>query len=56
VEHSGGDPGVSTFMFFDPETNNGHILFVNTELDSLGQTQYMAILKKLKEYQELSHG
>ncbi|MFY0624900.1 MAG: beta-lactamase family protein [Reichenbachiella sp.] len=52
VGHSGGDPGVSTFMFFDPKTKNGRILFANTELDKDGEKQYRNILAKLKLYQE----
>ncbi len=37
IGHSGGDPGVSTHMFFNPKTQTGKILFVNTELDSNGK-------------------
>ena len=34
IGHNGGDPGVATFMYFDPETGIGQILFVNTSPDS----------------------
>ena len=34
IGHTGGDPGVSTFMFFDPEENIGWMLFINTDLNS----------------------
>jgi CubicO group peptidase (beta-lactamase class C family) len=29
--HSGGDPGVATFMFFEPETNIGVIILTNAD-------------------------
>ena len=32
VGHSGGDPGISTFMFFDPKLELGHIIMLNTAL------------------------
>ena len=32
IGHTGGDPGISTFMFFDPETGLGHIVMMNTSL------------------------
>lgn len=32
VGHTGGDPGISTFMFFDPKSQLGHIIMVNTAL------------------------
>ncbi len=34
VGHNGGDPGVLTFMYFDPQTSIGKILFINTDYDS----------------------
>jgi len=50
IGHTGGDPGVSTFMFFNPETKIGRILFINTGLDNEGAKQYFAIWDKLEEY------
>jgi CubicO group peptidase (beta-lactamase class C family) len=32
IGHTGGDPGVSTFMFFDPKTGLGHVVMINTSL------------------------
>ena len=32
IGHSGGDPGISTFMFFDPKLELGHIIMLNTAL------------------------
>ncbi|WP_438962816.1 serine hydrolase domain-containing protein [Nonlabens sp.] len=34
IGHSGGDPGVSTLMFFNPKTNLGRITFLNTDFNS----------------------
>jgi CubicO group peptidase (beta-lactamase class C family) len=50
IGHSGRDPGVSSFMFFDPNTELGRILLVNTELTIDGEKQYNNILDKLSEY------
>jgi len=50
IGHAGGDPGVSTFMFFDPETYMGRLLFINTGLDNEGAKQYFAVWDKLEEY------
>ncbi|MCB0463163.1 MAG: serine hydrolase domain-containing protein [Flavobacteriaceae bacterium] len=33
IGHNGGDPGIVTFMYFNPETGIGNILFVNTDFD-----------------------
>ncbi|RNC92009.1 MAG: class A beta-lactamase-related serine hydrolase [Allomuricauda sp.] len=32
IGHTGGDPGISTFMFFNPKTGLGHIVMLNTSL------------------------
>ena len=49
--HTGGDPGVSTFMFFNPKTNIGKLLFVNTDLDRDGANQFYAIWDTMGEYE-----
>ncbi|MGD1959454.1 MAG: serine hydrolase domain-containing protein [Fulvivirga sp.] len=49
--HIGGDPGVSTFLFFNPQTRIGKLLFVNTDLDANGAKQFYAIWDKLGEYE-----
>jgi CubicO group peptidase (beta-lactamase class C family) len=51
IGHMGGDPGVSTFMFFNPKTRIGKLLFVNTDLDEKGAKQFYAIWDKLGEYE-----
>ncbi|WP_350284483.1 serine hydrolase domain-containing protein [uncultured Croceitalea sp.] len=52
IGHMGGDPGVSTFMFFNPKTKVGKLFFVNTDLDSKGAKQFYAVWDKLAEYEE----
>ncbi|WP_210423607.1 serine hydrolase domain-containing protein [Croceivirga thetidis] len=54
VGHSGGDPGISTFMFFDPELKLGHIIMVNTALTGESVEKqlipiFKAVNKNLKE-------
>ncbi|MEM8909883.1 MAG: serine hydrolase domain-containing protein [Bacteroidota bacterium] len=52
IGHTGGDPGVSTFMFFNPELKIGRILMINTNLiNDKGVQQYFSIWDKLEEYQ-----
>ncbi len=50
IGHTGGDPGISTFMFFDPETGLGHIVMMNTSLsgESVNQ-QLIPIFKSLQK-------
>ncbi|MEL1245275.1 serine hydrolase domain-containing protein [Flavobacterium sp. DGU11] len=33
IGHTGGDPGISSLMFFDPETGIGRFLMINTDID-----------------------
>ncbi len=51
IGHMGGDPGVSTFMFFNPKTKIGKLLFVNTDLDQKGADQFYEVWDKLGEYE-----
>lgn len=51
IGHMGGDPGVSTFLFFNPKTKIGKLLFVNTDLNQRGAKQFYAIWDKLGEYE-----
>ncbi|NHF60870.1 beta-lactamase family protein [Flavobacteriaceae bacterium TP-CH-4] len=51
IGHTGGDPGVSTFMFFDPDTKIGKLLFINTDLDPEGAKQFFSIWKQLEQYE-----
>ncbi|MEM8846805.1 MAG: serine hydrolase domain-containing protein [Bacteroidota bacterium] len=50
IGHMGGDPGVSTFMFFDPKTKVGRLLFINSDLDKAGADEFYAIWDKLITY------
>lgn len=51
--HTGGDPGVSTFMFFNTETKIGRYLVINTDLvDQEGVDQFFEIWNTLEAYQE----
>jgi len=47
IGHSGGDPGVSTFMFFNPDSKVGSIVLVNTDFGPEGAQQYEAIIEML---------
>ena len=50
IGHTGGDPGVASYMFFNPSTNRGRILIVNTELEKEGVSEFSKIWNKLKEF------
>ncbi|MEM9075951.1 MAG: serine hydrolase domain-containing protein [Bacteroidota bacterium] len=53
IGHTGGDPGIAAFMFFDPKTNLGRVLFINTSLrNSEGVDEFFAIWDALGEYAE----
>lgn len=49
--HSGGDPGIMTFMMFDPETGIGRIVFTNKfDDEGNGMNQLVYIWKTLEDY------
>ncbi len=48
--HSGGDPGISSFMFFDPKTQLGRILVLNTDLNEEGYKAFLGLWETLAEY------
>ncbi|MCC1485533.1 serine hydrolase domain-containing protein [Winogradskyella immobilis] len=51
IGHTGGDPGVSSLMFFNQKNKIGRILFVNTNIQSQdGFDSYFGIMNKLDEY------
>lgn len=53
IGHTGGDPGVSTFMFFHRETGIGKYLAINTDFSSQeGVDEFIAIWKTLEKYQD----
>jgi CubicO group peptidase (beta-lactamase class C family) len=52
IGHTGGDPGVSTIMFFDPKTAIGRLLIVNTNInDKKGNDAFYSIWNTLGKYQ-----
>lgn len=51
IGHTGGDPGVATYMFFNTKTKTGKILIVNTNLNKEGIKEFFDIWKKLEEYE-----
>lgn len=54
IGHTGGDPGVSTFLFFDPKTKTGRLLFINTGIDQEGAKEFFEVWNALGEYVDRS--
>lgn len=53
IGHTGGDPGVSAIMFFNPKNNIGRILITNTNfVDKIGNDTFYLIWNKLEKYQD----
>lgn len=53
IGHTGGDPGIMTFMTFDPETGYGYIIFTNkSDGEGDGYNQLVYTWKTLQEYLE----
>lgn len=53
VGHTGGDPGVASFMFFDPEKDIGRIIMTNTDFNNQNDVDtFFTIYNKLDEYGE----
>ncbi len=53
IGHTGGDPGIATFMFFDPDTNLGRVLMINTSIrNRKGVEEFYAVWNTLGEFQE----
>jgi len=52
IGHTGGDPGVLSMMYFDPETNLGRIMIFNTNFsDKAGNDAFYSIWNILEQYQ-----
>lgn len=49
VGHTGGDAGLSSFLFFDPKTRVGKIFLTNTELGEVTAPQFKAIWQLLDQ-------
>lgn len=52
IGHGGSDPGVTTLMYFDPDSKKGSYLQVNTEVTKKNSQNFIDIWRKLIEYQE----
>lgn len=51
IGHTGGDPGTSSLMFFNPEDKIGRILLVNTNIENQeGVNAYYGIYNVLDDY------
>ena len=51
VGHTGGDPGVTALLFFNPKNNIGRILLVNTEIQNKeGVKTFYGIFDTLEEF------
>lgn len=51
VGHTGGDPGVLSILFFDPETCTGRLMIINTSITSqAGGQAFYAIYDALGKY------
>lgn len=52
IGHTGGDPGVATFMFFKPKSKTGKIMMINTSVrGSAGVKEFYDIWYTLDEYE-----
>lgn len=51
IGHTGGDPGVSTFLFFNQDTKLGRLLIVNTDLGEEGKKEFFEIWTALGDYE-----
>jgi CubicO group peptidase (beta-lactamase class C family) len=50
IGHAGGDPGVSTKMYYDPSKQVGVILFMNTGLSEVDMKKFISIYDELWKY------
>jgi len=53
VGHTGGDPGIATFMFFNPRTKTGKLIMINTSVrgSEKGVAQFYDIWNTLDAYE-----
>lgn len=57
IGHTGGDPGIATFMFFKPESKIGKIMMINTSVrNSGGVKEFYDIWYTLDEYEHKLNG
>lgn len=52
IGHSGGDPGVSSLLSFNPDTKIGRLMIINTSINNQqGNKEFYNIWDKLEKYQ-----
>ena len=52
VGHTGGEPGIATFMFFKPEAKTGKFMMINTSVrNSEGVKQFFDVWYTLDDYE-----
>lgn len=51
IGHSGGDPAVTTLMFFNSDTKIGKLVIANTDLSKEGVEEFITIFKILALYE-----
>ena len=52
IGHTGGDPGIASHMFFNPKTQVGRLLIINTSvINSQGVDEFYSIWNTLGEYE-----
>lgn len=52
IGHTGGDPGIATFMFFKPKSKTGKIIMINTSVrGSAGVKEFYDVWYTLDEYE-----
>ncbi|MEL6536940.1 MAG: serine hydrolase domain-containing protein [Bacteroidota bacterium] len=52
VGHTGGDPGIATFMFFNPKSKTGKVMMINTSVrGSAGVKEFYDIWYTLDDYE-----
>ena len=57
IGHTGGDPGIATFMFFKPGSKTGKVMMINTSVrNSGGVKQFYDIWYTLDEYEQKLNG
>lgn len=50
--HTGGDPGVSSLLFFNTQSSLGKVLIINTSLNEEGVKEFIDVWKKLEAYEK----
>ena len=54
IGHTGGDPGVTTLIFFDPELKIGSIFMTNVSISKENSSQIVGLFRLLCDFETLS--